>query len=473
MHGNPVTGSACPALSSIPYHLCPSAFTKLTSLVSSLNVCVGHPDSSKIIDLAKSRKGKLASAFLDNYAPVTLKGTIYAQTVRTLACEYLVQGTKCSVCIKYRSTLRSMYSRQQKQSLNSPSSSHANDRFMHTPQLSAKMKRLRQRLSDAEREAKRAKIMLNSIMEKNGVSIDTELEDDLTCIMRENTEKVRQECPDDTFRRIFWEEQLAVLMKKDKRQIRWHPLMIRWCLNLKLISSAAYHCVRTSGMLNLPSERTLRDYSNYIQTKSGYQHEVMEQLCNEAKIETLDDPRKHVSILVDEMKVKESLVYNKFNGKIIGFVDLGSFTNEVLEKKLQNTCNRLADHPPIADHILVLMVRGIFIRLNFPLAHFPTKNISGFHLFPIIWEGIELLEGAGFKVISITADGASPNRTFFKMHSKLDKSVYKTDNPYTTENRPIFFISDVPHLIKTARNCFSHSFGHGRTRQLWVHKYYS
>ena len=171
MHGNPVTGSACPALSSIPYHLCPSAFTKLASLVSSLNVCVGHPDSSKIIDLAKSRKGKLASAFLDNYAPVTLKGTIYAQTVRTLACEYLVQGTKCSVCMKYRSTLRSMYSRQQKQSLNSPSSSHANNRFMHTPQLSTKMKRLRQRLSDAEREAKRVKIKLNSIMEKNGVSI--------------------------------------------------------------------------------------------------------------------------------------------------------------------------------------------------------------------------------------------------------------------------------------------------------------
>ena len=46
------------------------------------------------------------------------------------------------------------------------------------------------------------------------------------------------------------------------------------------------------------SARTLRDYSNYIQTKSGYQHEVMEQLCNEAKIETLDDTRKHVSILV-------------------------------------------------------------------------------------------------------------------------------------------------------------------------------
>ena len=36
------------------------------------------------------------------------------------------------------------------------------------------------------------------------------------------------------------------------------------------------------------------------------------------------------------------------------------------------------------------------------------------------------------------------------------------------EERWLYFFCDVPHLIKTTRNCWSHSFGHGQTRQLWV-----
>ena len=46
--------------------------------------------------------------------------------------------------------------------------------------------------------------------------------------------------------------------------------------------------------------------------------------------------------------------------------------------------------------------------------------------------------------------------------------VYKTENPFSEEERFIYFISDPPHLIKTARNCLSHSYGHGYTRKLWV-----
>ena len=30
------------------------------------------------------------------------------------------------------------------------------------------------------------------------------------------------------------------------------------------------------------------------------------------------------------------------------------------------------------------------------------------------------------------------------------------------------FFSDVPHLIKTTRNCFSNSFAHANTRGMWV-----
>ena len=82
----------------------------------------------------------------------------------------------------------------------------------------------------------------------------------------------------------------------------------------------------------------------------------------------------------------------------------------------------------VATHILTLMVRGIFFRLRFPYAHFPTTGITGDYIFLIVWEAIERLERLGFKVLVITADGASANRRFFRMHhnGSKDDIYYKT-----------------------------------------------
>ena len=60
------------------------------------------------------------------------------------------------------------------------------------------------------------------------------------------------------------------------------------------------------------------------------------------------------------------------------------------------------------------------------------------------------LECADFKVISLTGDEASPNRKFIRMHrlGTVQKfgTTYKIRNPYSIEERYIYFISDVPHL---------------------------
>ena len=57
-------------------------------------------------------------------------------------------------------------------------------------------------------------------------------------------------------------------------------------------------------------------------------------------------------LLLDEMKVKESLVYDKHEAEVIRFVDLGA-VNDQLDK-----FERDADQqpPPVADHILAIMI---------------------------------------------------------------------------------------------------------------------
>ena len=45
-------------------------------------------------------------------------------------------------------------------------------------------------------------------------------------------------------------------------------------------------------------------------------------------------------------------------------------------------------------------------------------------------------------------------------------TVYCTDNPFAVgENLYLFFISDVPHLIKTTRNCFANSYSHKKNKK--------
>ena len=45
-------------------------------------------------------------------------------------------------------------------------------------------------------------------------------------------------------------------------------------------------------------------------------------------------------------------------------------------------------HPPIATHMLAIMVRGVFFKLEFPIAHFGTDKLNAASLFPIVWEAV-------------------------------------------------------------------------------------
>ena len=78
------------------------------------------------------------------------------------------------------------------------------------------------------------------------------------------------------------------------------------------------------------------------------------------------------------------------------------------------------------------------------------------------WEAISILEyTCNLSVIVAVSDGASKNRTFYRMYSGLADhpdadAVYKTVNLFAPE-RYIYFIADASHLMKTARNALYHS----------------
>lgn len=271
--------------------------------------------------------------------------------------------------------------------------------------------------------------------------------------------------PEDTPQSLLWNQQLEYASVKDKRMIRWHPVMIRWCISIFIKSPSAYDHLRDSGFLFLPSRRTLNKYISFTDAKAGFNPDVFQHLITLAE----KNETKNIGLAHDEMKISAGLVYNKHTGRIVGFTDLGEINNEL--KDFEVSVNEESTVRPTATHVLTLMVRGIDFRLNYPIAYFAGAGVKAYELYHIVWEAIRILEFLDFKVWFVTCDGASANKKFFLMHANAnnikDGVVFWTQNKYAPDRR-IYFICDVPHLLKTTRNNFANSHAHQNTRELFV-----
>ena len=76
--------------------------------------------------------------------------------------------------------------------------------------------------------------------------------------------------------------------------------------------------------------------------------------------------------------------------------------------------------------ILVFLVKSVVNSLSYSLATFATTGITSYQIFPLFWKAVNILENINLKVIAATADGASPNRKFFRMHKFLDGDAEKS-----------------------------------------------
>ena len=179
-------------------------------------------------------------------------------------------------------------------------------------------------------------------------------------------------------------------------------MMICWCLFLQHQSQSADETLRQSGCIALPSQRTLRDYTHYVRATTDFNTEVDKHIMEAAKISSCEEYEKCVILLLDEMHIREDLVYDKNTGTLVGFVNLGDTNSHLLayERSLQQDTTPTC--PQLAKTMMMFMVRGLFTSLRFAYAQFPCKNVTSDLLFDPFWEAVYRLESCGFKVIRVT-----------------------------------------------------------------------
>ena len=443
------------------------SFTNITlsNFIHEINqyvLCEGVtlPDPKYAVNIQKHVIPKIFS-FCNDFQSQPNKSRFFQDEFsRSVNCHllipYVISNVVCQNCCSYTTNLT--YEQNRKESkLKEPAKLNAPIKFTSPERIKLTLQAQRLKCKQQEELIKQIK----SSLEKHSKPVDPELSEDFKTLF---TGCDQEHVP--PFMKLFWEEQQKYVHASSSSSVRYHPMVIKYCLNLAAKSSSAYSDLRYdsktgSGILVLPSLRTLRDYKNYIHPQRGFNTHVIIEL--ETKTALFSPAERFVTLLLDEMKIQEDLVWDKYTGELIGFVDLGDTTTNYAT---------LQDVKELATHVLVFLVKSVVNPLSYSFTTFATTGANSYQIFTLFWKAVSLLENINLKVIAVTADGASPNRKFFRMHKQIDGGsdqtvVYRTKNLCSKDERFIYFFADVPHLIKTTRNCLANS-GSGRaTRYMW------
>ena len=273
-------------------------------------------------------------------------------------CEVLIESSesqkvlRCQACVKHRKLLCTMAARILKDDGTSPSrhSTYAN---LLSPEKDQRLHNMAKELTKFRQRNERLKKRLDAAVKTVGVTVDSVLHNDLKEVMEKEADKVYAAYPEESFQWLFWEQQQKVASLKDACSMKWHPLIIKWCLYLRHLSGKAYELLHKTGAVSLPSQRTLRDYTHYVSTMIGFSAEIDKQLLDLVSFDK--EYNRYVSLVMDEVHIKKDLVYDKHEGMLIGFVNLGETNNHLMEYEASLD----GDYSPtIAKSMVVFMARA-------------------------------------------------------------------------------------------------------------------
>lgn len=207
-------------------------------------------------------------------------------------------------------------------------------------------------------------------------------------------------------------------------------------LALYYCSTSAYTFLRK--MLCLPTIRSLRRWLANINLSSGFNANIFNMLKLKSKNMSATD--RVVSIVVDEMSLKQELVYNASGDFFEGVKDFGTELSS--EKK--------GGKISLANQVLVVMIKGIKSNYKQVIGYFLSEGpVPGPKVKDIILMAITKLQLANFIPKVVVCDQGSNNIQARKLLNITREKPFINING---EN--IYFFYDAPHLLKSMRNNF-------------------
>ena len=438
-----------------------------------MNICSGNKDFQDVLDRRIDFKDPFPSATGGSAAWVeSSKGKSRLikkefDVIRDINCTILtVDDTCCNPCKLYRKNLLKYRDRTVGMESNETKcldSSHVNFRHLKIDEMEKRAQGLARSKKSALAKAAHYSKKIDKLISEDGVSVGSDQHSLFKDIISNKMPSFEEGTP----QWLLWQQQ-AEQSTKSSKAMRWHPLIIRWCLSIYHTSPAAYRQLASKGnkLIVLPHVNTLKKYINFTDPVTGFNPDIIEQLIQDSKLCGLDEFKKNVSLIYDEIKIKSGLVFKRSSGKLVGFTEMGEINEEIREFKSHCDAETASTERAFASYVNVFMVRGICSNLCYTFGYHASIGFTASQLIPLVWEANGVLESIGFKVRAWVCDGASPNRKCFKINGvgAAGNWMWSLFDP----TRKVYFLSDVPHLLKTTRNNIENSHANINSRNLHV-----
>lgn len=170
--------------------------------------------------------------------------------------------------------------------------------------------------------------------------------------------------------------------------------------------------------------------------------EALEALRRMANEMSTKNEQLITCLISDEMYIRPRNEWDPNKKEYTGFISIGI----PMEHE---------DALPLAKNVLVFMISGINKHFKVPVAYFLTNGLRTAERAALTQEVIIRVCQTGAVIACTTFDGLIANLST----ARYLGADFENNKPYfpdpTNEERKIFVISDPPHMLKLARNCFA------------------
>lgn len=233
--------------------------------------------------------------------------------------------------------------------------------------------------------------------------------------------------PDDDISRRFqklieWQNKIKSKFKGNRFDAEYKT----FALNLHYSSPHAYRCLQSA--LKLPSESTIRRLKLQIPPRLDAQ--VLHGL--KLKLKSLPPEAKYCTLCVDEMVLKRNLFYEPKSDDMIGLQSVNGVVS-----------------PELASIAFAIELQGMYVEWQQPVAYsFLASAEQYVELDTWLDDVIRKLIALGVEVKALVS-GQGSN---YDKYAKAIKNVTVASPYFFVDERKIYYILDVPHLMKCLRD---------------------
>ncbi len=241
----------------------------------------------------------------------------------------------------------------------------------------------------------------------------------------ERISKEIEELKFDEKKQGFLSEQLKLLSKTPHQRRYSQDLLAMACM-WRSVSPALYNQIRSDGIIQLPSDRYIRQLSSAITADFTLSDGTVAYL--DARMKKLEKKDHAINLILDEVFVVKD---NQYTGGVF-------YGNE------NNSTTKT---------LLCLMIKSVAGGYRDVVAMTPIDEISAEKIHKVWEDAVKKLTKMGFNVVATTSDNHKSNMKHFKKILCGGNLQPYITNPFDSSKK-IFLLFDPTHILKCITNNF-------------------